>query len=750
MAWVVEVAGVDRTSYIQPFTGLSIENRAYEGSGTCTLPVRISDGSWTPAAENTVRVTRNGVEMFEGIVRTVEQTDPGWSTGTKLYTLNCQDYTTLLDDDVIDTAFRSVSESDAARVTWLINTFGTRGVTAGAEVQTVLASMPAGDDGRPEQDFSGKSLREAMDQVAKISGASFYVDYDKKAHWFATESNSAPFGLSDTPNGTTTFGYTDLQIDDDSIDLIHELLVVGGPNMEVKQWVSLTTPPSPPNRRRGVLRDTSITSTAQATAAGQAYLASVATPKRSGTLTTTHDGLRAGQIVQITHQGQGLSGASFRINSVVAKPNGAVANYEVSFGEDRPDLAAMVGGTSRRVEEVASSVGTVVQKQVTSLQSGGANLVKNSDFESGTGNSWTVGSLWVVGVQETGVSGTRIARADVLGTDAGSLTMLNRVPVDRLQDYWLSWWSYITGRTAGSADVVLTEYDGGGTLLATTTIGTVTANETAWTRHAIHYGPNDQVGRVAFQPTTASINIAFKTSGSATLVYRVDAVQIEQGVLMTSYAPAPYELMDGQIVGPEIADSAIGETQISDDAITTPKLSAGAVDTNKLAANAVVAGKIAAGAVTAAHISAEGLSADQITSGTLTLGGLPGNPDVLVVYDSTGQEIGRWDENGLIITDVDNALLKLRLEDGVLQFSEDGGTTWTTAISGQGISADSITLGTFPGGSNAVPNSGFEMSQFSSSLQRVWTSSADWTATIGTDVNVTKTGTSLTMTTATF
>lgn len=160
---------------------------------------------------------------------------------------------------------------------------------------------------------------------------------------------------------------------------------------------------------------------------------------------------------------------------------------------------------------------------------------------------------------------------------------------------------------------------------------------------------------------------------------------------------------------------------------------------------------IAAGTILASHISAAGISAAAITSGTLSVGGVLGGPDIINIYNATGQLIGIVNQNGVEFRDPSNTLRRLRFLNGVMSFSSDGGTTWTTAISADGITADSIKLGTAPGGHNAIPNASFELSAFATTLGKLWTSAADWTASIvSSDVNVNKATTELRMTTFTY
>jgi hypothetical protein len=170
---------------------------------------------------------------------------------------------------------------------------------------------------------------------------------------------------------------------------------------------------------------------------------------------------------------------------------------------------------------------------------------------------------------------------------------------------------------------------------------------------------------------------------------------------------------------------------------------------------------VAYGTILTDHITASGLDASIIKAGTISVGGQPNTPDFFIVYDTDGNEIGRWDQHGLVIVDPSTyppssaATAKaVRVVGGVLAFSTtynpydsaDAATSWTTALSGDGISADAITLGTAPGGHNAIPNASFELAAFSSLLSTGWEAGASWSTTIGTDVNVTKNAADLRLT----
>lgn len=147
---------------------------------------------------------------------------------------------------------------------------------------------------------------------------------------------------------------------------------------------------------------------------------------------------------------------------------------------------------------------------------------------------------------------------------------------------------------------------------------------------------------------------------------------------------------------------------------------------------------IHANSITTNHMSSIGIDASVITTGTLHIGG-PGSPPEVVVYNVAGQEIGRIDSNGMVWKDPANLNRQMRFLDGVLEFSKDGGATWTTAMNADGVIANAILLGKMPGGQNLLPNSSFEVSGFISAGSKLWDTTGDWTTgSIGSDVLVDK------------
>jgi hypothetical protein len=214
---------------------------------------------------------------------------------------------------------------------------------------------------------------------------------------------------------------------------------------------------------------------------------------------------------------------------------------------------------------------------VTDFHVGSVNLLTNSSFEYAT--DWTSGS-WTIPyapvLPERARTGSKTARLVMAGASANAFTKV--IPINRTLEYWASWWTWIRSYTSGVLGLFVAQLDAGGTEVRIDRIN-LAAAETGWTRHSMHFGPDETGGKIAWHPNATQIRIGTGTAGIvSTLTADVDDVQFEQGNALTAYAPQPWELLD----------LSVGTTKIADDSITSPKI----------VANAIIAGKVAAGAIT--------------------------------------------------------------------------------------------------------------------------------------------------------
>lgn len=98
----------------------------------------------------------------------------------------------------------------------------------------------------------------------------------------------------------------------------------------------------------------------------------------------------------------------------------------------------------------------------------------------------------------------------------------------------------------------------------------------------------------------------------------IDDVQIEEGTIVTAYAPHPSEILPGSITGVAIADDSITAPKIVAESIVARHLAVGSVIAEKIAVNAISASHLQANSVTAGKVAAGAIGADQIAAGAIT------------------------------------------------------------------------------------------------------------------------------------
>lgn len=74
----------------------------------------------------------------------------------------------------------------------------------------------------------GSLWRAQMEDFAQFSAAVWYIGADEKLYWKALDDAVAPWGFSDQPNGTSTFGFRDLDLDQDGASMVNDAMIWGG------------------------------------------------------------------------------------------------------------------------------------------------------------------------------------------------------------------------------------------------------------------------------------------------------------------------------------------------------------------------------------------------------------------------------------------------------------------------------------------------------------------------------------------
>jgi len=151
---------------------------------------------------------------FAGFVSSVRKDVSGLDV---LHKCSCQDYTILLDTVLINEVYENKTDKEIIQ-----DAFG----TYLPEIDTSTYVADGKTHGRIT--FSRVTLREMLDTLSKESGLDWYVDYEKKLHYFTKETNLAPFDLSDSPDMSTSYPYSNFELVRRASQLANLVTVEGG------------------------------------------------------------------------------------------------------------------------------------------------------------------------------------------------------------------------------------------------------------------------------------------------------------------------------------------------------------------------------------------------------------------------------------------------------------------------------------------------------------------------------------------
>ena len=194
----------DITSHVLNNT-VKVEDGAGALLSTASFDVLDKVGTLTGiGVEREVIVNWDGVLIHRGIIKTCARVR-NRSVFWRYYKCKTQDLTCLMADNVVTGGWPMGAYgppdhnplSDSATIDMLLATYGTHGVlgTVAGAVQTLVAP-----GSMPYIDFMSMTLYRAMAAICQVSGGHFWVDDNRVLHYAITETNPAPWGISDTPN----------------------------------------------------------------------------------------------------------------------------------------------------------------------------------------------------------------------------------------------------------------------------------------------------------------------------------------------------------------------------------------------------------------------------------------------------------------------------------------------------------------------------------------------------------------------
>jgi len=244
----VTVAGTDRTTYFMR-EGFQIDQRV-NAIGTATIRFGpLTSPLVTVGDEIIIYDTRLSANIFGGYVKdlTVD-----FINNTNFYQeCHCQDYSKLVYDTTgIDKDYSSggLNYEERAIVLDLFSTY-LPAISAGAYVNTPAprAYYPGYVWKDAHLDKCMGDLTRGIYSVTPGDNRTWYVDANKALHYFAQLSTpeSAPFGLSDSPNLATTFPYQYRTLEyTNAIDGSERITVTcWQPGLSIGQTLAITNSP---------------------------------------------------------------------------------------------------------------------------------------------------------------------------------------------------------------------------------------------------------------------------------------------------------------------------------------------------------------------------------------------------------------------------------------------------------------------------------------------------------------------------
>ena len=211
---IINIGGVDRTSSIL-LSSLKISNKINNRVDSCNFRIKKQDNkTYRPQLNNEVIITNNSVVIFGGaIVRIDESANAG---NQLVLEVQCSDYSQFLKREIVTNRYENITL--IAIINALVTDFTNDGFTT---TNVVLAKTIKSFS------FNGLTVTECFDKLAKSLNAYWYVDYQKDIHFFARNTEEAPFNITDTSGN---YFYDSLSITEDITQLRNKVTVRGGTN----------------------------------------------------------------------------------------------------------------------------------------------------------------------------------------------------------------------------------------------------------------------------------------------------------------------------------------------------------------------------------------------------------------------------------------------------------------------------------------------------------------------------------------
>lgn len=221
MAVTVEIAGIDRTNFVQA-KSLRKRDNLNERADTLDFEV-INYGSkvYAPEINKEIIVRDGGDVIFGGVIVTVSQ-----SVQRKVITfkVTCKDYVQFLDRELVTERFENQTLQQIGQS--LIDVYApdfTYNNFSGASLN--IGSVA----------FNRVTLSECFRKLSRLTNYSWYVDEIKDVHFFSKNSEQAPFAITDD---SQNYIFDSLVITEDLSQIRNSIKVEGGKKVGDEQTIT--------------------------------------------------------------------------------------------------------------------------------------------------------------------------------------------------------------------------------------------------------------------------------------------------------------------------------------------------------------------------------------------------------------------------------------------------------------------------------------------------------------------------------
>lgn len=206
------IKGIDKTAIVRA-KSLSITDAITSQIDTCSFILDDLDGTNRPHEGDEVIIYYGDppVKIFAGEIQRAPQSQI--SPGTYKYSVQCADYSRRMDkkrvvETYTDKTCKYIIEDIIASYAPEFTTFN---VQDGPTIYYIA--------------FNYKTPMDCLRELARLSGFDWYVDYEMDIHFFARETNTAPYVLDET---AASGRYVGLSITVDKSQLRNRVYVRGG------------------------------------------------------------------------------------------------------------------------------------------------------------------------------------------------------------------------------------------------------------------------------------------------------------------------------------------------------------------------------------------------------------------------------------------------------------------------------------------------------------------------------------------